>query len=129
MDAGGCDALNLGTSISVMVTENSSLHYDFSYPDRNSLLADGWDFIAVTPTGGSRNTEQTTGAIVSYNQETHPGLLRIPVDEGDLWSGYNSTRNTLFQDLPLGSDQSSVKNFVIPSFSELSAGRFSSISG
>ncbi|MFX0194939.1 MAG: hypothetical protein ACFFCW_02360, partial [Candidatus Hodarchaeota archaeon] len=35
-------------------------HYYFNYPDRASLLAAGWDFLAVRPSGGTRNTEQTT---------------------------------------------------------------------
>ncbi|MCX5886597.1 MAG: hypothetical protein NT096_11935, partial [Proteobacteria bacterium] len=63
-------------------------HYDFTYPDRASLIAAGWDFLAVKPSGGgTRNTEQITGAVVSYDQIAHPGVLRIPVDTGDLWAG------------------------------------------
>jgi len=38
--------------------------------------------------------------MVSYDQVAHPGVLRIPVDSGDLWTGANNTRNTLFRDLP-----------------------------
>jgi regulation of enolase protein 1 (concanavalin A-like superfamily) len=75
-------------------------HYDFTYVDRASLLAAGWDFNAVQASGAIRNTEQTTGAVVSYDQVAHPGVLRIPVDVGDLWVGVNNTRNTLFRDLP-----------------------------
>jgi len=60
----------------------------------------GWDFNAVTASGGLRNTEQTTGVVVSYDQVVHPGVLRIPADVGDLWAGLNNTRNTLFRDLP-----------------------------
>jgi regulation of enolase protein 1 (concanavalin A-like superfamily) len=74
--------------------------YPFTYPDRSSLHADGWDFLAVTPTGNVRNTEQITGAVVSYDQATHPGILRVPADFGDLFGGDNSSRNTLFRDLP-----------------------------
>ena len=75
-------------------------HYNFTYPDRTSFMAAGWSFVAVTPSGSSRNTEQTTGAVVSYDQAAHPGILRIPVDSGDLWAGANNTRNTLLRDLP-----------------------------
>ncbi|MDP2890240.1 MAG: hypothetical protein Q8P34_14900 [Bacteroidota bacterium] len=106
-DANGCAAQSLGTPITVTVT--TTLHYDFTYPDRNSLFADGWNFTAVTPSGGSRNTEQTSGAVVSYDQQAHPGVLRIPVDVGDLWAGYNNTRNTLFRDLPSGWTSVSLK--------------------
>ena len=74
--------------------------YNFTYPDRAGFLAAGWDFIAVTSSGGSRNTEQTSGYMVSYDQVAHPGVLRIPVDVGDLWAGLNNTRNTLFRNLP-----------------------------
>src|SRR5262245_3391309 len=70
------------------------------YADRAALLADGWDFIAVTSSGDSRDTEQTTGRVVSYDQAAHPGTLRIPADAGDLWGGENNTRNTLFRNLP-----------------------------
>lgn len=75
-------------------------HLDFIYPDRTALLADGWDFLAQIATGGVRNTEQNTGAVVSYDQTAHPGVIRIPADQGTLWGSNNSTRNTLFRDLP-----------------------------
>ena len=75
-------------------------HFDFTYTGRDSLLSDGWDFTGLTSSGYSRNTEQITGAIISYSQQLHPGVLRIPVDIGDLWEGINNTRNTLFRDLP-----------------------------
>ena len=87
----------------VTITVNTNLHhYDFNYPDRESLLADGWDFIARTATGDNRNTEQTSGAVVSFDQVAHPGVIRIPVDEGDVWEESNDSRNTLFLDLPSG---------------------------
>ncbi len=82
-------------------------HYDFTYPDRTSLIAAGWDFLAVTPSGGVRNTEQTSGAVVSYDQTAHPGVLRIPADAGDLWNDTNNSRNTLFRGLP--SDWTSIR--------------------
>jgi glucose/arabinose dehydrogenase len=75
-------------------------HYDFTYQDRASLLTAGWDFLARTATGATRNTEQTSGALVDYDQATHPGVLRIPVDTGDLWVDWNNTRNSLFRDVP-----------------------------
>ena len=75
----------------------------FNYPDRASLLSDGWSYVATTAAGGARNTEITNGAVVSYNQAAHPGVLRIPCDTGDLWgtgSLVNNTRNSLFRNLP-----------------------------
>jgi hypothetical protein len=72
----------------------------FSYVDRPALLAAGWDFLARTPTGAPRNTEQTAGRVVSYDQSVHPGVLRIPADAGTLWAASNNTRNMLFRDLP-----------------------------
>jgi hypothetical protein len=56
---------------------------------------------------GSADTEQRTGALVSYDQQAHPGIIRIPVDVGDLWSIANDTRNSLFHDLP--SDWTSIR--------------------
>jgi hypothetical protein len=83
-----------------MNTLNAQFHYDFTYTDRNALVSDGWDFTAITSQGEARNTEQTSGAVISYDQQIHPGILRIPVDAGDLWEGINDTRNCLFRDLP-----------------------------
>jgi len=74
--------------------------FEFSYPDRSALLADGWTFVATSPDGLPRDTEMTNGSVVSYDQAAHPGVLRIPVDAGDLWGGFNNSRNSLFRDLP-----------------------------
>jgi regulation of enolase protein 1 (concanavalin A-like superfamily) len=96
-------ATNSPQVVNVTLTVNpttGTAHYDFNYPDRASLIAAGWNFLAVTPSGGTRNTEQITGAVVSYDQIAHPGVLRIPVDTGDLWASSNNTRNTLFRNLP-----------------------------
>jgi hypothetical protein len=71
----------------------------FNYTNRSHLLDDGWSFVATTPVGGSRDTEQSSGAVISYDQTLHPGVLRIPVDVGDLWGGLNNTRNSLFRQL------------------------------
>jgi hypothetical protein len=54
----------------------------------------------MTAAGVQRDTEQTAGAVVSYDQSAHPNVLRIPCDDGDLWNGLNNTRNSLFRDLP-----------------------------
>ena len=54
--------------------------------------------LARTAGGAIRNTETTSGAVVSYNQP--PGVLRIPCDVGDIWQNQNDTRNTLFRSLP-----------------------------
>ena len=91
-----------GTSANATLTVNpasSSLtEYDFTYPNRASFLAAGWDFLAVSSAGVTRNTEQTTGAVVSYN--VAPGVLQIPVDSGDLWGTQNDSRNTVFRSVP-----------------------------
>jgi hypothetical protein len=88
-------------AISLLInTLSAKDHFDFNYGDRSSFLSAGWDFNGLTAAGISRNTEMTTGAIVSYDQQIHPGVLRIPVDAGDLWEGINNTRNTLFHALP-----------------------------
>ncbi|GEM_PF-4906808 len=72
----------------------------FTYANRNELLADGWSFVARSPDGSPRDTEQTVGALVSYDQAAHPGSLRVPVGIGDLWLDSNDTRNSLFRALP-----------------------------
>lgn len=100
-------AVNSPVSVPVTLTvQNSQLggvtQYDFNYPDRASLLEAGWDFLARTSLGGVRNTEQTSGAVASYDQSAHPNILRIPADAGDLWAGANDTRNSIFRDLPSG---------------------------
>jgi hypothetical protein len=86
--------------VNLTVFGNGTSHYDFTYPDRASLLADGWDFLARTASGGIRDTEQTNGAVVSYDQGAPPGVLRIPADLGDLWAAGNNSRNSLFRNLP-----------------------------
>ncbi|WP_020157548.1 beta-xylosidase family glycoside hydrolase [Methylobacter marinus] len=87
-------------NVTLTVSPSGTVHDDFTYPDRTSLLADGWDFLARTASGGTRNTEQTSGAVVSYDQTAHPGVIRIPVDTGDVWEDANDTRNSLFRNLP-----------------------------
>ncbi len=75
-------------------------HYDFTYANRANLLAGGWDFLAQAASGAARDTEQTTGVMVSFDQSAHPGVLRIPADTGDLWGAANNSRNSLFRSLP-----------------------------
>lgn len=61
----------------------------FSYTNRAALLGAGWNFMATNPDGTPRNTEITNaaaGALVSYDQASHPGSLRVPCDLGDLWA-------------------------------------------
>gem|GEM_PF-2863255 len=87
--------------VALTVRSSYSPHVGLAYPSRAALLADGWwDFLARTPGGGVRNTEQTSGLVISYDQTAHPGVLRIPADQGTLWGSLNNTRNTLFRDLP-----------------------------
>jgi hypothetical protein len=92
-------ALLLAADAQASVVTNS---FSFTYTNRAALLADGWDFLARSTNGAVRNTETTNGITppdVSYDQNTHPGVLRVPIYYGDLYSGNNSTRNTLFHDL------------------------------
>jgi hypothetical protein len=96
-------ASNSPQTVPLVLTVRSSYspHVDLSYASRAALLAEGWwDFLARTSTGGVRNTEQLSGFVVDYDQTAHPGVLRIPADQGTLWGSLNSTRNTLFRDLP-----------------------------
>jgi hypothetical protein len=75
--------------------------FNFTYANRSALLADGWDFMARTSNGATRNTEITTGGnAISYNQASHPGTIRIPLDSGDLWLNLNNSHNSLFRTLP-----------------------------
>jgi hypothetical protein len=87
-------------TVTLTVNGSGTAHYDFTYPDRASVLAGGWNFLAQTASGATRNTEQSSGAVVSYDQVAHPGTLRIPADAGDLWAAMNNTRNSLFRTLP-----------------------------
>src|SRR5690606_7858510 len=66
------------------------------YPDRSSLAADGWDFLARTASGIIRDTEQISGAVVSYSESG----IQVPADGGDLWEGRNTTRHSRLRDLP-----------------------------
>ncbi len=82
-------------------------HFDFIYPDRTSLLADNWDFIATTASGNTRNTEQIGSLAINYSQTTHPGTIRIPLGAGELWQTSNNSQNMLFRNLP--SDWTSIR--------------------
>ncbi len=98
-------ATNSPQTVTVNLTVNTvpssgGGHFDFNYANRASLLAGGWDFLARTAAGATRNTEQTTGAVANYDQAAHPGVLRIPTDVGDLWGTANNSRNSLFRNLP-----------------------------
>ena len=74
---------------------------NFTYGNRQELLADGWNFLARTASGTIRDTELTNGGnVISYNQSTHPGGIRIPLDNGDLWTYLNNSHNSVFRTLP-----------------------------
>jgi O-glycosyl hydrolase len=74
--------------------------YDFTYPNRQTFVYDGWSFVATQADGTTRDTENI-GSVVSYDQVAHPGLLRVPCDRGDLWgTDQMDTRNSLFRNLP-----------------------------
>jgi hypothetical protein len=95
------EATNSPRTVSVTLTVSpNALRINFNYSDRTALLTGGWDFLARTAGGATRNTERTSGLVVDYNQSSHPGKLRIPADLGDFWGGENNTRNTLFRNLP-----------------------------
>ncbi|HYL93048.1 MAG TPA: IPT/TIG domain-containing protein [Alphaproteobacteria bacterium] len=81
-------------------TLNGPLHFDFTYPDRTSLLNAGWSYIATTAAGGTRDTEQSGALAPSYDQVAHPGTIRIPLGSGELWQSLNDSQNTLFRTLP-----------------------------
>ena len=85
----------------ILSASNSFL---FTYPSRNELLADGWSFTATNPNGTPRPTENTnpnSAAIISYDQVAHPGIMRIPVDAGDLFGPTpNNSTNSIFRYLP-----------------------------
>ena len=76
----------------------------FNYPDRASLLADGWSFWA-TNNGAGRNTEATdpNSGVIAYAQ-TNASLgvvMRVPCGLGDLWSAAsNNTTNSIFRAWP-----------------------------
>ena len=73
----------------------------FNYANRAALVADGWSFMA-TNHGVGRNTENTnsgSAGVISYDQTAHPGVLRIPCDEGDLYGAANNTTNSLFRNV------------------------------
>src|SRR5207244_4170575 len=55
----------VAVSFSVSAPSVGPARTDFTYSDRATLRADGWDFLARTSSGGTRNTEQTTGRVVS----------------------------------------------------------------
>jgi hypothetical protein len=99
------DAENSPQTITVTLTVSAAPavngRFDMTYANRAQCLAAGWDFLARTADGTTRNTEVTSGALVSYDQSLHPGVICIPADQGDLWANAdNNTRNTLFRDLP-----------------------------
>jgi len=91
--------LVVNNSVKSPITKNV---ISFNYTNRDALFADGWSFLATTGSGTLRNTEITNpaaGAVISYDQASHPGILRIPCDSGDLWGSANNTRNSLFRNL------------------------------
>ena len=76
-------------------------HIDFNYSSRSALVAAGWSFIATTATGGTRNTEVTSGQpTLDYNQTTHPGVLRVQLGSGEDYENSNNSQNMLIRALP-----------------------------
>lgn len=97
IDAPAANNSPLSVMATLTVNPAGALSYDMSYPNRASLLADGWNFLAQTGSGATRNTEHTDLTAVVYNSL---GGLRVPADVGDLWAGLNNTRNSVFRNLP-----------------------------
>src|SRR5690625_1348912 len=86
----------VSVGVSVRVLPAGVTHLVLDYANRAELVADGWDFTARTASGGSRDTEVGSGAVVQYS----PDGVKVPADAGDVWAGMNNTVNTLFRDLP-----------------------------
>ncbi|MFN8240007.1 MAG: BACON domain-containing protein [Bacteroidales bacterium] len=64
-------------TVTLLVTPAGYLHIDFNYTDREALVSNGrfsYNECQVSP----RNTEQLSGAVVSFDQIAHPGAC-IPV--------------------------------------------------
>ena len=76
----------------------------FDYTNRDALLADGWSFLATSPSGVPRDTEVTNASVglISYAQtnDVLGTVMRVPCDTGDLWSSLNDTTNHIFRALP-----------------------------
>src|SRR5690625_4358990 len=97
VDAGpGAAGGPVSVGVSVRVLAAGVTHLVLDYANRAELVADGWDFTARTASGGSRDTEVGSGAVVQYS----PDGVKVPADAGDVWAGMNNTVNTLFRDLP-----------------------------
>ena len=90
---------NLATDLDVTDHRTVTNTFNFVYTNQQALLADGWSFSARTSEGLPRDTEITNGAVISYDQIAHPGVLRIPCDLGDWWAAANTSRNSLFRNL------------------------------
>jgi hypothetical protein len=113
-DAAGNLATSGNFTFRTLAAAGGTTRVDFTYPNRSALLADGWSFVAKTAGGGTRNTEQTGSLAVNYDQTSHPGSIRIPLGQGELWQTLNNSQNMLFRTLP--SDWKSIR-LRIASFS------------
>ena len=84
------------------IVEAGNQHFDFTYPDEQSLLspATGWSYQARSPAGLARETKGSGDFAASYDQIAHPGTLRIPAVGGQFWGSEATSVNTLFRDLP-----------------------------
>ena len=118
----GFSARALCMLLSLCLPALATTHIDFTYPDRATFLAAGWGFTAQSVAGATRNTEQTSGAVVSYDQIAHPGVLRVPVSSGDLWGGANNTKNSIFHGLPSNWSSLRLKLSFAPSSNYQEAG-------
>ena len=97
---GQAGSLANGFTVSPASTGGGTQQINFTYADRTSLLADGWDFNAKTAAGATRNTEQTGTAAISYDQTAHPGVIRMPIPIGDIYGATNNSENQLTRNLP-----------------------------
>jgi hypothetical protein len=74
-----------------------AINFDMRYPDRDRLMADGWDFAARLDSGDRRDSEYRFDTVLVFNPWD---ALRVPADVGSLDGAQNNSRNSLFRDLP-----------------------------
>ncbi len=76
--ASGAIGSPLEDPVTLTVSQQPRDIYALNHGSRAALLADSWDIVARTGSGGSRNTEVTTGSTVDYSTSG----LQIPADTG-----------------------------------------------
>jgi len=83
------------------VSGGTAGHFDFTAASSTALKAGGWDYLAKTAADATRNTEQSGALAVDYNQTTHPGVLRFPIQQRrDFGRAVTIRRNMLLRICP-----------------------------